>query len=172
MRRSYLAISVAVALVCFMADFWSKKWIMTHHVWGARYVVNRFLNIDLTANSGVAFSWFAQTGQITLFLSLTVALLVTGFILSGWVKTVSGAASKLNIKQGIASAILLGGIWGNALDRLHYGVVIDFIEIHWCNRWFFPIFNVADIWITIGWMALLWLGSGRGKSGAGGENLT
>ncbi|MDO8697092.1 MAG: signal peptidase II, partial [Pseudomonas sp.] len=42
------------------------------------------------------------------------------------------------------------GAIGNLFDRVAYGHVIDFILVHWQNRWYFPAFNLADSAITLG----------------------
>jgi signal peptidase II len=47
-------------------------------------------------------------------------------------------------------ALVLGGAVGNLFDRVAYGHVIDFILVHWQDRWFFPAFNLADSAITVG----------------------
>ncbi|MNZ33630.1 Lipoprotein signal peptidase [compost metagenome] len=59
------------------------------------------------------------------------------------------------LKQGetwlaIALALVLGGALGNLYDRIVLGHVVDFILVHWQNRWRFPAFNVADSAITVG----------------------
>jgi signal peptidase II len=40
-------------------------------------------------------------------------------------------------------------------DRLMHGYVVDFLQFHWANRWYFPAFNVADAGITIGAACLI-----------------
>ena len=50
----------------------------------------------------------------------------------------------------IALALVLGGALGNLYDRIALGHVIDFILVHWQNRWYFPAFNFADSAITVG----------------------
>ena len=55
----------------------------------------------------------------------------------------------LQIKK-VALALVLGGALGNLFDRVAYGHVIDFILVHWQNRWYFPAFNLADSAITVG----------------------
>lgn len=47
-------------------------------------------------------------------------------------------------------ALVLGGALGNLFDRVVYGHVIDFILVHWQQRWYFPAFNLADSAITLG----------------------
>jgi hypothetical protein len=50
----------------------------------------------------------------------------------------------------VALALVLGGALGNLYDRIALGHVIDFILVHWQNRWYFPAFNLADSAITVG----------------------
>ena len=50
----------------------------------------------------------------------------------------------------VALALVLGGALGNLYDRVVLGHVVDFILVHWQNRWYFPAFNIADSAITIG----------------------
>jgi signal peptidase II len=47
-------------------------------------------------------------------------------------------------------ALVLGGALGNLVDRVLLGHVVDFILLHWQNRWYFPAFNFADAAITLG----------------------
>ena len=54
----------------------------------------------------------------------------------------------------LALALILGGALGNAIDRLLYGHVIDFLQFHW-GGWAFPSFNVADSAITLGAVLLI-----------------
>ncbi|MCY0603977.1 signal peptidase II, partial [Klebsiella pneumoniae] len=50
----------------------------------------------------------------------------------------------------VALAMVLGGALGNLYDRVVLGHVVEFILVHWQSRWFFPAFNLADTFITIG----------------------
>ena len=50
----------------------------------------------------------------------------------------------------IALALVLGGALGNLYDRMVLGHVVDFILVHWQDRWRFPAFNLADSAITVG----------------------
>jgi signal peptidase II len=53
-----------------------------------------------------------------------------------------------------ALALILGGALGNVIDRLLHGYVVDFIQVHWADR-FFPSFNLADSAITLGAILLI-----------------
>jgi len=50
----------------------------------------------------------------------------------------------------VALALVLGGALGNLYDRIVLGHVVDFILVHWQNRWYFPAFNLADSAISVG----------------------
>ena len=63
------------------------------------------------------------------------------------------ALPQLDRHQRFAGAIIAGGAIGNAIDRLRFGRVVDFIDFH-IGAWHWPAFNVADTAITIG--AGLW----------------
>jgi signal peptidase II len=52
-------------------------------------------------------------------------------------------------------SFVLGGAIGNLYDRLMYGHVVDFLQLHWQQSWYFPAFNVADSAITIGVVLML-----------------
>ena len=46
--------------------------------------------------------------------------------------------------------LILTGAFGNLLDRLRYGFVVDFISWHWKDAYYFPTFNMADVFVTVG----------------------
>ena len=55
----------------------------------------------------------------------------------------------------VALSLILGGALGNVLDRLMYGAVVDFIDLHYAN-WHWPAFNIADSAICIGAALIIW----------------
>ena len=54
----------------------------------------------------------------------------------------------------LSIAFILGGAVGNLIDRIYYGYVVDFIQVHW-NESYFPSFNIADAAISCGAVLLL-----------------
>jgi signal peptidase II len=99
-------------------------------------------------NTGVAFSLFSGGGAIVLVVTfIALAVLVGYFVMRPdrpWLWLPTG--------------LLLGGALGNLIDRLADGAVTDFIKLpHW------PAFNIADMAITFGVLALLWVLEGRRK---------
>lgn len=97
-------------------------------------------------NTGVAFSLLAGGGVLVLvFTFAAIALLVSYLV-----------ARPERPLLWLATGMLVGGAFGNLIDRLADGAVTDFIKLpHW------PAFNVADMSITFGILVLLWVLEGR-----------
>ena len=108
---------------------------------GSEIFSSKFLNIYLIWNEGIAFGLFSFD-QKNLYNYLTVMILIIVFVI----------LFMLIKSQGIKKYALLmifGGAIGNLCDRIYYKAVPDFIDLHINNfHWF--IFNIADIFITIG----------------------
>ena len=105
-----------------------------------------FLNINLIWNEGIAFGLFSFDEKIYYNLLTFLIIVVTLIILWMIVKT-----EKI---EKLAFMMIFGGSLGNIFDRLIYFAVPDFIDFHVKNfHWF--IFNVADIFITLGIIFLI-----------------
>ena len=103
-----------------------------------------------TKNPGIAFSLFSDSSSPWL---KPLLLISSGAVMAllVWL-LVTGRAGGHLATAGIS--LILGGAAGNALDRLLYGGVTDFVEVRLCTyRW--PAFNVADSVITIGAVLVL-----------------
>src|SRR5205085_7815093 len=140
---------LALALAVFLADQLTKVMILGYYRLGDSTYVTGFFNVVRAHNTGAAFSFLAAASgwQRWLFTAIGVAAAV--FIV--WLLR-SHAGQKL---FSFALACILGGAIGNVLDRLVHGYVVDFIQVHWQNTYYFPAFNVADSAITIGAVALI-----------------
>ena len=102
---------------------------------------SKFLNINLIWNEGIAFGLFSF-GQNNLYNLLTI-------IISLIIITILYFAINSQGIKKYSLLMILGGALGNLYDRIFYKAVPDFIDFHVGNfHWF--IFNVADIFITIG----------------------
>jgi len=97
-------------------------------------------NIVLAMNRGVSFSLFTSHAETAPYLLSALALAVCGGLV-WWLR--SGTAPR------IAVGLVLGGALGNVADRLRFGAVVDFLDVHW-QAWHWPAFNVADSAISIG----------------------
>jgi signal peptidase II len=97
-------------------------------------------------NRGISFSLFAQESAAGRWLLLALTLVVTALI-AAWLWR---ARAPL---VGLALGLIVGGAIGNGYDRIVYGAVVDFLDLHAFGRHFF-VFNLADAAINIG-VALL-----------------
>jgi signal peptidase II len=112
------------------------------------------LEITRLHNRGAAFSFLNDASGWQKYFFVGLALMVSAGIVV-WLSRLALARSTL-IGSGLA--LILGGALGNVVDRVLRGYVVDFIHVHWYDRWYFPAFNVADSAITVG-AALLILDS-------------
>jgi signal peptidase II len=104
-----------------------------------------YFSWTLAYNTGAAFSFLAGAAGWQRWLFAGIALVVS-VVLVVWLKRLQPHETRL----AIALALVLGGAIGNLFDRVAYGHVVDFILVHWQNRWYFPAFNVADMAISCG----------------------
>ena len=103
--------------------------------------LNQFINIILVWNTGIGFGLLSFEKQFIYNLITLIIVLINFVILYLGIKS--------NNFKGLLFFVILGGSLGNLFDRLYYSAVPDFIDINYNNfHWF--IFNVADIFISIG----------------------
>ncbi len=149
MPRTWRWFVLAAGIV--IADQLVKWIILGHFAPGERREVTGFLNLVLVFNRGAAFSFLAEAGGwqsplLTAF-ALAAAAVVSAFI-------VKSPARKILC---LGLALILGGALGNVIDRLRFGQVVDFVDLH-AFGWHWPAFNVADSAITIGAALLVFEG--------------
>nr|WP_314533508.1 signal peptidase II [uncultured Pseudomonas sp.] len=108
-------------------------------------VIPDYFSWTLAYNTGAAFSFLADGGGWQRWLFALIAVVVSA-VLVVWLKRLG----RDDIWLAVALALVLGGALGNLYDRIALGHVIDFILVHWQNRWYFPAFNFADSAITVG----------------------
>ncbi len=108
--------------------------------------ITSFLNFNLIWNDGIAFGLFSFENEIY-YNSLTlIIILITSIIFWMIIKT-----EKF---EKLAFIMIFAGSLGNVFDRIYFGAVPDFIDFHINNfHWF--IFNVADIFISLGVILLI-----------------
>ena len=139
------------ALVVFL-DRITKLWV-SHHiaVGNVIVVIPRVFAISHVMNPGAAFSMFTdspnpvRTRVMLIAFSVAAALVVFVILLR--------IGRRLSL-TAVSMALVLGGAIGNVWDRIAYGTVIDFLEVH-IVHYHWPDFNVADSAIVIGGILLL-----------------
>ena len=143
---------LAISAVVILADRLTKIWVEAHIPMGSAIpVIPRLLRISHWTNDGAAFSMFAGTASPNL-----VRWLLIGFSLAAALAVLI-AMVRLGQRftlTTVALALVLAGALGNVHDRIAYGSVTDFIEVHiFSYHW--PDFNVADSAIVTGACMLL-----------------
>jgi len=108
----------------------------------AQFEILPFYNIVLVWNYGVSFGMFNNQSTENAFLLVGISLVIA-FILLIWML---GSPSKY---ASLGLALAIGGAFGNIIDRVRFGAVIDYIDIH-AMGYHWPAFNVADSAIVVG----------------------
>ena len=135
-----------LSLVVLIVDQWTKWLAETHLTFNEPVpVIEPFLNWTLAYNYGAAFSFLADAGGWQKWFFSGLALVMAIFLIV--YLTRAPRQAKL---LSIGLALVLGGAVGNLIDRLLHGHVIDFIHVHNADVWHYPIFNVADMGISVG----------------------
>ncbi|UXY53963.1 signal peptidase II [Pseudomonas tohonis] len=141
-RLGWLLLSVLV----FLLDQGSKWVVLDVIPKQARWtVIPGWFDLTHVYNTGAAFSLLADSSGWQRWFFALIALVVSG-VLVVWLKRLKADETWL----AIALAMVLGGALGNLYDRVVLGHVVDFILVHWQDRWYFPAFNLADSAITLG----------------------
>jgi len=143
-RRIFLFALLIGLLVGF--DQFSKYLVETRLEYQVPVEVMPFLAFFRTYNDGVSFSMLSGFGATGLIVVSLVVLIVVLWIWSGVERTRTLAH--------LGFSLICAGAIGNLVDRSTLGMVVDFIQFHTAN-WSFAIFNVADIYISVGVGAII-----------------
>ena len=137
-----------ITLLIFTLDRISKIYVINiAETYGKVDIyLNQFINIILVWNTGIGFGLLSFEKQFAYNLITLIIVFVNFVILYLGIKS--------NNLKGLIFFVILGGSLGNLFDRFYYSAVPDFIDIYFNNfHWF--IFNVADIFISIGIFCLI-----------------
>ena len=138
-------IALAVAGAVLLLDQLTKTWAVNALADGPIVLIEDFLQLRLTFNTGAAFSFFARNGPFLGVVVIGVVILI-----------VFALRDARHIAEAVGLGLVLGGALGNLTDRFFRGdgiidgAVVDFIDFS-----FFATFNVADSAVTIGVLVLL-----------------
>ena len=139
---------IIIILVIFLIDRVTKLYLIDLQTTGTDvdFYVLPFLNFYLVWNTGIGFGLLSLETN-TLYHILTIIITIVNFVLIFFLLKAKGIYSYL-------FAFIIGGSLGNLFDRVYYYAVPDFIDIHLGSfHWY--IFNVADIFITVGIIGLI-----------------
>tara|TARA_B100000378_G_scaffold29546_1_gene22365 strand:- start:40 stop:510 length:471 start_codon:yes stop_codon:yes gene_type:complete len=141
---------IIIILVTFFLDRGVKIYLLNLQATGTDidYYIFPFLNFYLVWNTGIGFGLISLESNI-MYHMLTAIILVINIVLIIFLIKSKGIAAYL-------VALIIGGSLGNLFDRIYYYAVPDFIDLHFRDfHWF--IFNVADIFITVGIIGLIFI---------------
>ena len=135
----YLSLSIFIVLIDQITKylmFYNKK----------LFINKDFLifKLDFVKNYGAAFNIFSGSRIFLSLISIIFSIILIYLVFR---------KNTLNLIDLYAYSFILGGTIGNGIDRLYKGFVVDFINLNIIN---FPVFNIADISINIGFIFLLY----------------
>jgi signal peptidase II len=142
-RRLVLVIGLAV----LVADLITKQ-IMLGWIFDPprRVEILPFLNFAPVWNPGISFGMLADAGG-----AVPILLTALAFAVAAWMVWKAPGFKRF---ERFGAGLIAGGAVGNALDRIRFGKVVDFIDVY-VQTWHWPAFNIADAAITVG--AFLWI---------------
>ena len=134
---------ISLSIFIILIDQFSKYLMIYNH----KIFINKdflLFRLDYVKNYGAAFNIFSGSRIFLSFISIIFTILLIYLILR---------KNTLNTFDLYSYCFILGGTIGNGIDRIFKGFVIDFINLNIIN---FPVFNIADISINIGFIFLLY----------------
>jgi len=138
---------LSIVLLIIMLDQISKIGIIYNFSKNTDYLeLGEYLNFVLVFNNGISFGMFNEFAYSSYLFSL-ISIVIVCFLLK-WYK------DSVILWENVALGCIIGGAIGNVADRIMYGAVVDFIQLHWKN-YYWPSFNVADSAICFGVCVLM-----------------
>jgi signal peptidase II len=148
------ALGLAVAAITCAVDQASKFWLLLDFDLANRspFALTPFIDLSLTFNTGISYGLFPQQGPVGPWALLAFKIAAVIFLWA-WL---TRAASR---PTALALGLIIGGAVGNAIDRLHWPGVMDFVLFYietaaFTFRWY--VFNLADVAIVAGVFGLLY----------------
>ncbi len=139
-------IILIIIIFSFFLDLLTKNYALNNLIINHSLSINNFLNFTLAFNYGAAFSFLSDAGGWQRWFFMIFSFIV--IIIISYMMVYDDNSPY------IAFSFVIGGALGNLNDRIIYGYVIDFIEVYY-NTFYWPIFNIADVAISIGVILLL-----------------
>ena len=145
---------LAVAAIACVLDQALKLWLLFIFDLGSKGAVkiSPFVYLVLTWNTGISYGWFQQDGPFGQWALLALKLIAVTLL---WI-WLARAGTRLS---ALSLGLIIGGAIGNAIDRVLYGAVMDFVllqveTVSWSFHWY--VFNLADVAIVAGVAGLLY----------------
>lgn len=135
---------VILAIMYTALDQITKYW-SSHHLYYQEKItiIPDWFDVTLVHNKGVAFSMFSEASNWINYVIFSLAMFICAYMLY------YTFTNQFNPIQKVSASLVIGGAVGNIIDRCIHGYVIDFLFFHH-NNFTWPVFNLADSFITIG----------------------
>jgi signal peptidase II len=144
-KRGILFGAIGLVVVMTGLDMWTKWAVVSQMKLGQSIeIIKNFFYLTYVQNTGAGFSIFTGYGKV-FFGILTVAAMAA-MIYFFWKSKDPGVQ--------LTIALIFAGALGNFIDRMTLGYVVDFFHFY-IFGWSFPVFNIADICISVGFILLL-----------------
>ena len=151
---TFLGFSALIAL----ADQLIKWLVQQSMAYGQSVEITPFFNWAHVWNKGAAFSLFADGGGWQRYFFIAIAIVVSAVL----VKLIRDSHKRT---EALAYSMVLGGAFGNVIDRVFRGYVVDYLDFHWQSR-HWPAFNLADVFILLS-VAMILVTGFTAEKGAG-----
>jgi signal peptidase II len=150
-QNKYIRLALVAGLIV-SADQITKALILKHlSLHESIPVIAGLFDITHILNPGGAFGLMANMSVVVrTVVFLLISSLAVGLIFYFYIKTPSGHAF-----LAVGFALILGGAIGNLVDRVRFGMVVDFLDFY-IGKYHWPAFNIADSAITVGLFIFLY----------------
>lgn len=134
-------------VICYVffifTDLYLSNIVIENLTGGLKYA-NPVFSLNYIKNTGAAFSILQDSREILIILSMIALVLLALYVIKH--------LKSISLKACFFIALLSAGIAGNLHERIAYGYVRDYFQLNFIN---FPVFNISDIFINIGVIALI-----------------
>ena len=144
MEKASKFIYFVICYVFFIfTDLYLSNMIVENLVGGMKYS-NKVFYLNYIKNTGAAFSILKDSRELLIILSMIALVLLALYVIKH--------LKSISLKACFFIALLSAGIAGNLHERIIYGYVRDYFQVNFIN---FPVFNISDIFINIGVIAII-----------------
>lgn len=138
MKNKTIRLIVIIVAIIVILDQLSK-FLLTNYLDAS--IGNSIFRLEIVENTGMALG-FNEGNTKNIFLMIVVLAMMISFI--------KKQIERIDTKTAVSLSMAIGGGIGNLIDRIFRGYVLDFIKIYK-----FPVFNIADAFVVIGWILLI-----------------
>lgn len=128
-----------------------SKYAAIKHLKGSRpyNIIGDFFQFNYVENKGAAFGILQHKRLFFVIITLVIILILSSYLIKNH--------HNLSFFTKFSFAMLIGGAAGNLIDRIRFGYVVDFISFRLKSFYSFPVFNLADTFIVISTIIIIFI---------------